>query len=49
MGIDHLYLVIEGIEIYKGHSMYENTTSQYNNIYQGKKFPDLFAILGRHP
>ena len=34
---------------YKGHSMYEDTTSQYENIYQEKKFSNRFAILARHP
>ena len=34
---------------YKGHSMYENTTTQYKNIYQEKKLSDPFAILACHP
>ena len=35
-------------EIYKGHSMYENTTSQYKNIYREKKkisLPFLHILL----
>ena len=30
---------------YKGHSMYENTTSQYKNIHQEKSFQIHFLFL----
>ena len=33
---------------YKGHSMYESTTSQYKNIYQGKSFQIYLLFLWRH-
>ena len=46
-GVPHFSLKYEGVQKvcgptmkekrYKGHSMYVNTTSQYNNIYQEKR------------
>ena len=29
---------------YEGHSVHENTTSQYKNIYQDKNIPDIFLL-----